>query len=99
MAKPVRIFTARTTNGQSTDKIVSNGRQMTAFVTGTFDSANVKVEFSPDLGTTWIDSGLAAITAAGVKNFLAPAGTHVRFAVTSVGASSSLDAWLGFAEV
>jgi len=69
---------------------------MTAFVSGTFDATTVKVQVSPDAGTTWVDApGEPSFTAAGAKNFFVARDSRVRLNVTAAGATSSIDAWLG----
>jgi hypothetical protein len=57
-------------------------------VSGTFDSATVKLQYSRD-GTNWLDVGSdTTLTAAGGGNFDLPGGTHLR--VNSAGGGGSL---------
>lgn len=59
---------------------------------GTFGGGTLKLQMSPDDGTTWVDINDASITAAGVKNFELNS-CDIRLVLTgSTGAD--LDAWI-----
>ena len=63
-------------------------------VAGTWDTATVKLQMSPDGGTTWVDVGSASTyTADGISSF-ALNSCKVRVNVSSVGSSTSVSAWL-----
>jgi hypothetical protein len=89
-----QIFTARTTDGSSAS-FESNGRVVTVVVNGTFDGATVTIEVSPNLGTTWIPTTVT-FTSAGVQNFVSGVGFSHRATVSSAGASTSLNTWIGY---
>tara|TARA_R100001086_G_scaffold248981_2_gene187264 strand:+ start:61 stop:369 length:309 start_codon:yes stop_codon:yes gene_type:complete len=63
-------------------------------VSGTFDSATVKLQMSPDSGTTWIDVGTAStFTVDGAASFSLNS-CKVRANVSSAGASTDVSAWI-----
>lgn len=64
----------------------------TLFVWGVFDGATVKVEISPDGGTTWFDTGVA-IVVKGVQNIEFRAH-HIRGVVSGGGAGVVIEALL-----
>ncbi|MAF24529.1 hypothetical protein CL634_02995 [bacterium] len=61
-------------------------------VTGTFDSATVSLQMSPDDGSTWITVSGSSLTSADCKNFDLNS-CDLRLAITSAGASTSINAW------
>jgi hypothetical protein len=71
------LFSARTTDGNSTAVQWPGGRGVFAVV-GTFGSATSKLQWSPDAGTTWLDvdatgDTFTTKTAAGAGGFELPA--------------------------
>ena len=60
---------------------------------GTFDGANITWQISPDQGTTWI-TDTPRVTAAGFTQIYMLPGWQIRLVVASVGASTSISAWL-----
>ena len=77
----------------SGDAVQLTGGVMTFAAWGTWDTATVTLEYSPDGGTTWIAVGSdTTLTADGVANFQLPAGTYIRATVSSVGGSTSVSA-------
>jgi hypothetical protein len=87
-----KLFTARTTNGSSST-VPSNGRTLTVVASGTWDSATLTVEVSPDSGTTWVPTD-TSFTASGVKTCIFDEGVLYRLTVASAGAGTSLNAWV-----
>ena len=88
-----KVFTAQTANG-STSSLNWDGRTGQVIASGTWDSATLQLEVSPDDGTTWISIGdEGKLTDDGAFNFnLNPC--NVRLTVVSAGASTSLNAWI-----
>ena len=62
-------------------------------VTGTFDSATVSLQISPDDGVTWITISGSSVTAADCKNFDLNS-CNLRLAITSAGSSTVLNGWI-----
>ena len=60
---------------------------------GTFDGANITWQISPDQGTTWI-TDTPTVTAARFTQIYMLPGWQIRLVVASVGASTSISAWL-----
>ena len=89
-----QLFTARTTDGQSSELNWSGGFG-TFVVGGTFNSVTVKLEMSPDGATTWFDVGAdVTLTEAGIANFqLGVCVLRVDLASTSSPAPS-INAWV-----
>lgn len=65
----------------------------TVYAYGTWDTATVTIQISPDSGTTWFNVTSGAFTADGYLTFEARA-TSIRAVVSSVGASTSVSALL-----
>ncbi len=88
-----KVFTSQTANG-STSSLNWDGRTGQVAASGTWDSATIQLEFSPDDGTTWISLGdECKLSDTGAFNFnLNPC--NVRLTVASAGASTSLNAWI-----
>jgi len=59
---------------------------------GTWDTATLTLEVSPDNGTTWVSTG-DTLTANGVIKIDLPWGTRFRVTLSSVGGSTSVNAW------
>ena len=57
---------------------------------GTWDTATVQIQLSPDAGTTWIDISGASFTANGSVNIAARRGLTYRAEVSSAGGSTSV---------
>ena len=87
------VFTAQTANG-STSSLNWDGRTGQVIASGTWDSATLQLEVSPDDGTTWVSIGdEGKLTDDGAFNFnLNPCS--VRLTVASAGASTNLNAWI-----
>ncbi len=80
----------------SSGSFESEGRRFaTLLAKGTWDGALVKVEASPDDGTTWITTTVQ-LTTDGVANFIAGKGVLYRVSISNPGASTSLSAWVAF---
>ena len=60
---------------------------------GTFDGANVTWQISPDQGTTWV-TDTTTVTAPGFTQIYMLPGWRIRLVVASVGAGTSITAWL-----
>ena len=88
-----KVFTGGSSNSQSTtyNWVGGVGQFMAK---GTWDTATLKMQMSPDEGTTWIDIGTSVtFTSDGIGNFeLGP--SDIRADLSSVGASTSLDCWM-----
>lgn len=82
-----------TANG-NTDFVLPRGGALALFVKGTFDSASLTLSHSPD-GTLYVDSAMAAITAAG-GGFFANGGKDNLFRIVtgSVVTAADLDVWV-----
>tara|TARA_Y100000004_G_scaffold196525_1_gene266784 strand:- start:2209 stop:2517 length:309 start_codon:yes stop_codon:yes gene_type:complete len=88
-----KVLNAVSTNSNSSTYDFNKGEgQIVA--AGTWDSATVKLQMSPDGGTTWVDVGSAStFTEDGTASFaLNPC--KVRVNVSSVGSSTSVSAWI-----
>lgn len=88
-----KVFT--TASGNASTTAVNWGGGVGQFIaTGTFDTCTVKMQMSPDDGTTWIDVGSdTTLTAEGIANFeLGPC--DIRANLSSVGGSTSVSAWM-----
>jgi hypothetical protein len=96
MAATEKVFTNRTTNGQSTAYDWPGG--VGTFVCeGTWNSATVKMQMSPDGGTTWVDVGDdVTFTDDGVGNFELGGDSNfkIRADLSSAGNSTSIDCWM-----
>lgn len=94
MARNTALLSAQTSNGSGSPATWNGGGVGTVFVYGTWDSAQVDIEVSPD-GSTWVAlGGDMAFTEDGVQNFDLAAGVKVRATVTSAGASTSVSVWV-----
>lgn len=91
---PTQVFTAKTANG-NTANLYALGRHITVAVSGTFDGSTVKVQVSPDEGTTWIDT-TTSLTAAGVVEVTYGEGMLLRLNLSSAGAATSINAWVAY---
>mgnify|MGYP003147572087 CR=1 FL=1 len=89
----IKILNAATANGNSSQYYWDVGEGQVV-VSGTFDGATVKLQLSPDDGTTWVDVGTAStFTAAGGAGFTVNA-CKLRINISAVGASSEISAWI-----
>ena len=88
-----KVITAQPADG-STSSLNWDGRTGQVAASGTWDSATIQLEFSPDDGTTWISVGdEGKLSADGLFNFdLNPC--NIRLTVASAGSSTSLNAWV-----
>jgi len=89
----IQILTGATANGNSSqyDWDVGEGQVV---VSGTFDGATVKLQLSPDDGTTWVDVGTAStFTAAGGAGFTVNS-CKLRINISDAGASTVVSAWI-----
>ncbi|MDI1263895.1 MAG: hypothetical protein PS018_11620 [bacterium] len=89
------LFSARTTDGNSSAVDWVGGRGVFA-VFGTFNGATVKLQWSPDDGTTWLDvdrlgDTYVTLSAAGSGGFELPP-CKLRANLASAGGSTSLTA-------
>jgi hypothetical protein len=104
-----KVFTSQTANG-STSSLNWDGGKGQVIASGTWDSATLQLEMSPDSGTTWVsagdeemspDSGTTWVSA-GDECKLSDSGgfnfdlnpMNVRLTVASAGASTSLNVWI-----
>ncbi len=88
----VKLFTTQIVDGQSAEAVHSGGAA--AFVGwGTFGTGTLKLQISPDGGTTWIDVPLATMTANGMVSIELPVKALVRADLTG-STSASVDATL-----
>jgi hypothetical protein len=79
------------------ESIESSGEIFSIFASGTF-AATLKIQFSPDGGTTWFDDSDLTFTAKGKANFQVAATALIRFEITSATGTTAIDAWLGALE-
>jgi len=79
------------------ESIESSGEIFSVFASGTF-AATLKIQFSPDGGTTWFDDSDLTFTAKGKANFQVAATALIRFEITSATGTTAIDAWLGALE-
>tara|TARA_Y100000004_G_C8899258_1_gene405591 strand:- start:374 stop:685 length:312 start_codon:yes stop_codon:yes gene_type:complete len=88
-----QVFTSQTANG-STSSLNWDGGKGQVMASGTWDSATLQLESSPDGGTTWISCGdECKLSDSGMFNFdLNPC--NVRLTVASAGGSTSLNVWI-----
>ena len=87
-----QVLTTATSGSSSTLNLPGGVGQMV--VGGTFDSCTVKLQVSPDGGTTWIDvGGDASVTEAGVVNFDLNS-CEIRLTIASAGSSTSINGWV-----
>jgi hypothetical protein len=88
-----QVFTSQTANG-STSSLNWDGGKGQVIASGTWDSATLQLEMSPDSGTTWVSAGdECKLSDSGGFNFdLNP--MNVRLTVASAGASTSLNVWI-----
>ena len=101
----MKIFTNQTANGTSSaytyNPFKKNGPAggpastvvAILIAAGTFNGANITWQISPDQGTTWI-TDTTTVTAAGFTQIYMLPGWQIRLVVASVGASTSISAWL-----
>ena len=78
-------------NGQA-GVFIYGGGSGAIYVTGTFDSATVKLEFSPDNGTTWFDL-VVDLTEEGITGFTCPP-SKMRVDVSGGLGSESIDVYV-----
>lgn len=91
--KTTQILTAVTANSNGA-AIQAAGPFSTIFIGGTFDTCNVDAELSPD-GITWFPvRGATPWTEAGCDNLDVSEGVWLRLVVSSVGGSTSINAWI-----
>lgn len=76
----------------STTAVQHNGGTAFLAASGTFGSGTLRLEFSPDNGTTYIATGVS-LTAAGRGSELLPTGVLVRATLTGATAPS-LSVWV-----
>ena len=91
-----KVFAAQTSDGQSTAYEWPGGIGQ-FIVEGTWNGATVKLQVSPDGGTTWLDVGSdVTLTAAGIGNFELGGSSNfkIRADLSSAGGSTSLDCWM-----
>lgn len=85
----MKLFTAATANGNHDGLLrVDRGPVPVFAVFGTWDSASVQLQFSPDEGTTWLNVG-TAITQNGYAAVALPS-CKIRAVISSVGAGTSI---------
>ncbi len=85
----LNLFSGQTANGSVGMDAIADGLQ-TVFCWGTFDSATVKVQLSPD-GSEWFDLDDLTFTAKSVMNFKTQAGVQYRATLSSAGGSTSVN--------
>ncbi|MCP4992864.1 MAG: hypothetical protein GY934_03615 [Gammaproteobacteria bacterium] len=83
------LFSAQTADGSEVSGSLGAGLK-TVFCWGTFDSATVKVQLSPD-GSEWFDLDDLTFTAKGVVNFMTQIGVQYRANLSSAGGSTSVN--------
>lgn len=83
-----QLMTARTTNG-SDGAVPWAGGEGLLSVWGTPDGCMVQISFSPDNGTTFIDTDGASLLAAGSVRVAYPIGL-LKATISSAGASTSM---------
>jgi hypothetical protein len=81
-------------NCESNPHALNDGGKYNIFAYGTWDTATLKIQISPDNGTTWIDYASLSYTANAAATFDAAPGALVRAHLASVGATTSLTALL-----
>ena len=94
-----KLFTAQTANANSAQfaagALVGVQQFNTLYFNGTWDTASLKLQSTPDGGTTWFDvpGAVYTVDTDGPVNISIMA-THLRFNLSSVGAGTSIDAWI-----
>lgn len=78
-------------NATGATTLFTNGGDDAVWLTayGTWDGATAKLQWSPDVGTTWIDIEDASFTANGLARLFMCAG-HIRGVVSGGGGSESI---------
>jgi len=85
----MKLFTNATANGNHDGLLrVDRGPVPIFAVFGTWNSASVQLQFSPDEGTTWLPVG-SAITANGYAAVALPS-CKIRAVISSAGASTNI---------
>jgi hypothetical protein len=74
------------------------GKRVHVYADGTWASSTIKLQFSPDGGTTWLDSGVSLSTSTKLGSAVAAEGVIARLALT-VSGTTSLNAWVGFSDI
>ena len=100
MSNVIEIFSAETSDGDSSSFEFAGGDQavhvgwspvsMTIVAYGTWDGATLKIQASPDGGTTKIDITDASFTANGLLNLEVRRGLTYYGNISSAGGSTSL---------
>jgi len=95
------LFDAQTSNASSSSILwKGDGSEGQICAWGTFDGGTVKLQASPDGGTTWIDIDGTSATANSYKPFSATSGEQLRADVSGGGGSLSVSVKLyGFKDV
>ncbi len=83
------LFSAQTADGSEVSDSLGAGLK-TVFCWGTFDSATVKVQLSPD-GLEWFDFSDLTFTAKAAMNFKTQIGVQYRANLSSAGGSTSVN--------
>lgn len=97
MTSSIKLFTTLAANGSS-GTVTGLGNRIVAVVDGTWNGASVILYVSPDSGTTWV-AAATALTASGVASAVVPSGFIARLTLSSAGGSTSLNAWVAYADV
>ena len=92
MATLTQLFTAKAATGASS-AISHNGGKRSVVYEGTWDSASLVVQMSPDSGSTWVAITDATFTADGATMIDVPSPCELRFSLTVTG-TTSIDAWM-----
>jgi hypothetical protein len=87
------FFTNKTTVGSSA-VFTAGGQTVTVLATGTFGTGVLKLEISPDDGTTWISLG--QLTASGKLSDTSGRGTQYRLTLATPDGTTSVSAWVAF---
>lgn len=87
-----QLFTAKAATGASA-AIAHPGGKRNVVYEGTWDSATLIVQMSPDSGSTWVAITDASFTADGATMIDVPDICTLRFHLTVTG-TTSIDAWM-----
>lgn len=89
-----KLFTAQATDGNSSDIEFIGGVSVTLVVQKVSGTATVKLQMSPDEGTTWVDVDGVSLTASGTK--LSPVLPRCKLRLNQSSSSTPvINAWVG----
>jgi len=90
------LVTASATANSGTFPVL--GKKVHVYADGTWASSTIKLQFSPDGGTTWFDTSVALSSSTKLGSAIGADGVIARLALT-VSGTTSLNAWVGFSDI